>query len=143
MTDILVSTEFWVWLGLVTAILGFGATAMINAYARPKLDAVLALTAIAKPSTPLNSDAIAWFDQGCNVYNHSQYRESSELFSQVIQQEPTCAEAFHNRGLAQANLGNYNLAVADLLKASELYDRQETKVGIDRVKQDLEVLAQR
>lgn len=137
------SVEFWAWLVLVTTILGIGATAMINAYARPKIRTISFPEAIAQPSTPLNSEAIAWFEQGCNVHNTGSYRESSDLFSQVIQQESTCAEAFHNRGLAQANLGNYNLAVSDLLKASHLYDRQATKAGVDRIKQDLEVLAQR
>ncbi|NJL87123.1 MAG: hypothetical protein HC886_15945 [Leptolyngbyaceae cyanobacterium SM1_1_3] len=143
MTSILGSVEFWAWLILVSTILGVGATAMINAYARPEMGMVAFSEAIAESSTPLNADAIAWFEQGCNAHSRGSYREAGDLFSRVIQQETTCAEAFHNRGLAQANLGNYNLAVSDLLKASELYDRQGTKAGIERVKKDLEVLAQR
>jgi negative regulator of replication initiation len=60
--------------------------------------------------------------------------------SELVEQAPNCAEAWHNLGLAYANIGDNNKAVRSLLKASDAYDQQDTKAGIDRIKQDLETL---
>jgi regulator of sirC expression with transglutaminase-like and TPR domain len=57
--------------------------------------------------------------------------------------EPRCAEAFQNCGLAYANLGTDDLAAKALVRASEAYDQQGTKEGLDMVKQQLEQLAAR
>lgn len=43
-------------------------------------------------------------------------------------------------GLAYANIGDNNKAVRSLLKASDAYDKQDTKAGLDRIKQELETL---
>jgi hypothetical protein len=53
------------------------------------------------------------------------------------------AEAYHNRALALANLRSDDEAVADLIRASELYQQQGTGFAIDTIKQNLAALKQR
>ena len=55
-------------------------------------------------------------------------------------QVPNCAEAWHNVGLAYANVSDNNRAIRSLLKASDAYNKQDTKSGVDRLKQDLKTV---
>lgn len=132
-----------VWLTVVGGILGLGMGAMVWAYRRPFKNRVLFAMPLVNPTLPLSDQGSRQFQEGCEAFQRGQYARAIDGFSQVIQTEPACAEAYHNRGLAYGNLGNDGLAVAALVKASDLYGQQDTKAGLDRVKQHLELLADR
>lgn len=45
------------------------------------------------------------------------YPEAIRIFSRLIQEYPNYADAYHNRGIAQAKLGNKKAAIADQQQA--------------------------
>jgi tetratricopeptide (TPR) repeat protein len=137
------STELITWLVVVLGILGFGMGSMLVAYRRPAGATVLFPAPVTELSMPVVERARALFQSGINAFEQGRYAQAIGHFSQVIELEPTCAEALHNGGLAYANLGNDNLAVSALLQASDRYDQQGTKAGLDRVKYALEQVAAR
>ncbi|NJL48187.1 MAG: hypothetical protein HC929_12765 [Leptolyngbyaceae cyanobacterium SM2_5_2] len=94
-------------------------------------------------SVPVGERARTQLQAGCDAFRRGRFNRAVTEFMAVMTAEPACAEAFHNYGLACANLGNDGLAVQALVKASDLYDQQGTKAGLDQVKQDLEQLADR
>lgn len=136
-------TGLVVWIVVVAAILGIGMGAMVIAYVRPLGRQILFPQPMTTVSVPITSAAATYFQTGCEVYARQRFRQAMDWFSQVIELESTCAEALHNRGLAAANLKEDQLAVRDLLQASQLYDRQLNKSGVDQVKQHLEQIAAR
>jgi tetratricopeptide (TPR) repeat protein len=135
--------ELAIWLSVVLAILGFGMGVMVWAYRRPLGNSALFPAPVGALSTPLGDDARTQFEAGIVAFAQGRYPAAIDAFSAVMTAEPNCAEAFHNGGLAYANMGTDGLAVRALLKASELYDRQGTKPGLDLVKQQLEQIAGR
>ncbi|MGB3136135.1 MAG: hypothetical protein WBG38_16660 [Nodosilinea sp.] len=135
--------ELVIWLSVVLTILGFGMGSMVWAYRRPLGNSALFPAPIADLSTPVAGDARTQFESGCAVFAQGRYLDAIDEFRAVMEAEPNCAEAFHNGGLAYANMGTDGPAVQALLKASELYDRQGTKAGLDLVKQQLEQIAGR
>ncbi|MEB3291062.1 MAG: hypothetical protein VKI82_14185 [Leptolyngbya sp.] len=137
------STELMTWLVVVLGILGFGMGSMLVAYRRPLGVTALFPAPIADLSLPLGDRARALFQAGIDAFERGRYAQAIGQFSQVMELEPACAEALHNGGLAYANLGNDNLAVQALLQASDRYDQQGTKAGLDRVKYALEQVAAR
>jgi Flp pilus assembly protein TadD len=94
-------------------------------------------------SAPLGDRARAQFEAACAAFAQGRYPAAIDQFIAVMVAAPDCAEAFHNGGLAYANMGTDGLAVQALLKACDLYDRQGTKAGLDLVKQQLEQIAGR
>ena len=132
--------NFIIWAVVILGIAGFSIGSMVNAYRQPISQAPFPNAAIDQPSTPLASATLAIFVGAVGTYKAGDYRGAIEQFTQVVEQEPGCAEAWHNMGLAYANIGDNNKAVRSLLKASAAYDQQDTKAGIDRIKQELEVL---
>lgn len=137
------STELITWLVVVLGILGLGMGSMWVAYRQPMGASVLFPAPVAELSMPMGDQTHTQFQQGVAAFERGRYAQAVDYFSQVASAEPTCAEALHNGGLAYANLGNDNLAVKALLQASDRYDQQGTKAGLDRVKQALEQLASR
>ncbi len=137
------STELITWLVVVLGILGFGMGSMLLAYRRPAGATVLFPAPVTDLSAPVADQARALFEAGVADFERGRYPQAIGQFSQVMELEPTCAEALHNGGLAYANLGNDNLAVQALLQASDRYDQQGTKAGLDRVKYALEQVAAR
>ena len=89
---------------------------------------------------PLSHAGLETFVGAGGTYRAKDYRGAREQFTKVIEEEQGCAEAWHNVGLAYANVGDNNKAVRSLLKASDAYDKQGTKVGLDLIKQHLEKL---
>jgi len=142
MTNV-VSQEFWLWLVVVGGILATGMVSMTRAYLRPPGKTLLFPQPQPQSSLPLGQAARTWFTRGCEAFQRRQFRRAIDCFAQVIAAEPHCAEAFHNRGLIQANLGNDNYAITDFLQASDLYDRQGTKAGLKQVKAHLQHMATR
>jgi hypothetical protein len=135
--------ELMAWMIVVSGILGLGMGSMVWAYRRPLGNRALFPTPIAEPSVPIADKARRKFDEGCEAFRRQRFVGAVERFTEVMELEPDCAEAFHNCGLAYANLGTDGLAARALVKASECYDRQGTKSGLDLVKQHLQQLAQR
>ncbi|MBD1918032.1 MULTISPECIES: hypothetical protein [Cyanophyceae] len=135
--------ELVIWLSVVLAVLGFGMGVMVWAYRRPLGNSALFPAPVMELSTPIGDDARSQFEAGCAAFAQGRYPAAIDQFTAVMVAEPDCAEAFHNGGLAHANMGTDGQAVQALLKASELYDRQSTKPRLDLVKQQLEQIASR
>lgn len=135
--------ELAIWLSVVLAVLGFGMGVMVWAYRRPLGNSALFPAPVTELSMPVGDHARTQFEAGCAAFAQGRYPAAIDQFTAVMTAEPTCAEAFHNGGLAYANMGTDSTAVQALLKASELYDQQGTKAGLDLVKQQLEQIAGR
>ena len=142
MADI-ISSNFLIWAIAVVAIMGIGVGSIAITYFRPLGASIVFTDPIPSPSISLSSDAAEQFQRGCQAFQSGQYRGAIAAFSQVLDTAPACAEAFHNRGRGQANLGDNNLSVRDLLAAGERYDQQGSKAGVDQVKGDMEQIAAR
>lgn len=83
------------------------------------------------------------FDRGTNAYKQKKYRQAIEDFSTCIDRVGSLAEAYHNRGLAFANLCQDREAVENLVKAGELYAEGNYEPGLRQIRQHLEVLQTR
>ena len=136
-----ISTNGWVVLGVVLAILGVGGGAIATSVLKPLGQNIPFTTPITDLSTPIGGEARHQFNQGIWAYRERAYVRAIECFTHVIDHEPTLAEAFHNRARANANLAKKQDAVADFVAASDIYDRQGSRAGIDWIKTDLDILA--
>ena len=132
--------NFLIWASVVLGIAGFAMGSMISAFRQPIKQAPFPDAVIDQPSIPLAQASLSTFCGAVGTYKAGDYRGAIEQFTQVIEETPNCAEAWHNVGLAYANVGDNNKAVRSLLKAGDAYDKQATKSGIDRLKQDLKTL---
>jgi tetratricopeptide (TPR) repeat protein len=135
--------ELAIWLSVVLAILGFGMGVMVWAYRRPLGNSAIFPAPVSNLSMPVGDAARAQFEAGCAAFAQGRYPAAIDQFTAVMTAAPSCAEAFHNGGLAYANMGTDGTAVQALLKACDLYDQQGTKPGLDLVKQQLEQIAGR
>lgn len=133
-------TNFAVWAVVVLGIGGFAIASMVSAFRKPISQTPFPNNPIQEPSIPLTDSAASAFIAAAATHRAGDYRKAIEQLTPVVAQEPNCAEAWHNIGLAYANVGDNNKAVRSLLKASDAYDKQGTKAGIDRIKRDLEIL---
>lgn len=131
--------DFLVWVGVVAAVLAIGMGAIAAAYFWPTGKSVVFDQAIA-PAPALAPSAQVSFQQGCEALAAKQYRQAIRNFANVIDQDPNCAEAYHNLGLTFANLGDDQAALRNLLRASDLYDQQGDKTGLDTLRSTLETL---
>jgi Flp pilus assembly protein TadD len=95
------------------------------------------------PDTKAGNQASVDFQQGIDAYNAGKYRQAIERFNQAIQEVSSFPEAYHNRGLAFANLRSDDEAVVNLITASELYHAQDQGEAITIIKQNLEALKKR
>ena len=129
-----------VWAAVVLGIGGFAIGSMVNAYLQPIPAIPFKDEVVDEPSMPLTGADLEAFVGAVGTYKAGDYRGAIEQFTQVIEAEKGCAEAWHNVGLAYANVGDNNKAVRSLLKASDAYDKQGTKDGLDRIKENLERL---
>ena len=136
-----VSNNVWIVLAVMLTILGLGGGAIATTTLRPLGQQIPFTTPITDLSTPINGETRHQFNQGVLAYRERAYARAVDYFTQDITDEPTLAEAFHNRARAQANLAKKQNAVSDFVAASDIYDRQGTKSGIDWIKTDLDVLA--
>ncbi|MEL6779288.1 MAG: tetratricopeptide repeat protein [Cyanobacteria bacterium J06597_16] len=132
--------NFIIWAVVVFGIAGFAIVSMVNAFRTPITVAPFPNSTVDSPGIPLADLAMTRFVGAVGTYKAGDYRGAIEQLTTVIEQEPNCAEAWHNVGLAYANVGDNSKAVRSLLKASDLYDQQATKEGLDRIKRDLEIL---
>ena len=95
------------------------------------------------PGDTIDVTVVSQFHRGMNAYKQQKYRQAIEDFSTCIDRMGSLAEAYHNRGLAFANLYQDREAVENLVKAGELYAEGNNEGGIRRIRQDLEVLQAR
>ncbi len=130
-----------IWFGVVATVLGIGMGAIAAAYFWPTGKSVVFQSASA-PAPALDEAARQRFQQGCEALQAGKYRRAINAFSDVLNRDRNCAEAFHNLGLTFANLGDDQAALRNLLIASDLYDRQGDKPSLDRLMQDLSTLRQ-
>ncbi|CBN56173.1 MULTISPECIES: tetratricopeptide repeat protein [Kamptonema] len=132
---------------VIAAVLGIGLGAMTWAYLGKGSISVLFQEPISSlpqlPATDAGSKAGVYFQQGIDAYKLGNYRQAAEQFNQAIELVSTLAEAYHNRGLAFANLRSDDDAVTNLLKASELYQEQNQGEAIAIIKQNFEALKKR
>ncbi|WP_449421025.1 tetratricopeptide repeat protein [Phormidium nigroviride] len=132
---------------VIAAVLGIGLGAMTWAYLGKGSISVLFQEPISSlpqlPATDAGSKAGVYFQQGIDAYKLGNYRQAAEQFNQAIELVSNLAEAYHNRGLAFANLRSDDDAVTNLLKASELYQEQNHGEAIALIKQNFEALKKR
>jgi tetratricopeptide (TPR) repeat protein len=140
-------TNFIAWSVIAVAALGIGLGTMTWAYAGKGSISVLFPEPILSipefPATDAGSKTAVDFQQGIEAYQSGNYRKAKDKFSSSLERVATLAEAYHNRGLVFANLRSDNEAVADLIRASELYQQQGNGSAIALIKQNLEALKQR
>lgn len=140
-------TNFIALSAIVVASLGIGLGTMAWAYVGKGSISVLFQEPILNlpefPATDVGSKASVYFQQGIEAYQSGNYRKAKYKFSSALQLISTLAAAYHNRALAVANLRSDDEAVADLIRASELYQQQGNGSAIALVKQNLEALKQR
>ncbi|MGB3189839.1 MAG: hypothetical protein WBB43_10500 [Limnoraphis sp.] len=139
--------SFLTWLTLVIVVAGVGIGTMIYAYWGAGSLSILFEEAIPLPATLPDSDegteAAVQFQQGYSAYQQKNYRKAIDYFSRSIQQVSTLAEAYHNRGLAYANLRQDDDSVVNLLSASEFYGQQDKGEQLTLLKQHLEAIRER
>jgi tetratricopeptide (TPR) repeat protein len=140
-------TNFIALSAIVVASLGIGLGTMAWAYVGKGSISVLFQEPILNlpefPATDVGSKASVYFQQGIEAYQSGNYRKAKDQFSSALQLISTLAAAYHNRALAVANLRSDDEAVADLIRASELYQQQGNGSALALVKQNLEALKQR
>ena len=135
-------TNFITWFIFIGLITGIGIGAMIYAYRGQGSISVL-FTQPISTSVSIPPEVAAHFQQGCEAYQIGNYQQAINKFTEALQKNPTIAEAYHNRGLAFANLRQDDESVENLLKAGEIYIQQQNQEGMGIVKQNLEVLKAR
>jgi tetratricopeptide (TPR) repeat protein len=70
------------------------------------------------------------FNQGMHYVENQKFQAAITIFAQVIQANPACAEAFHNRGSAYLRVGDFPNALEDFKKALRRgLHHHETYVG--------------
>jgi Flp pilus assembly protein TadD len=137
-------------LSVIILVAGIGIGSMIWAYAGAGSRAVLFQDPIAAHSIA-ESEAFQPFQQGCIAFKAGKYQRAIDHFTQAIQLKPDFAEAYHDRGLAFANLRRDDDATINLVKASELYlERNDAlelaeanRASVAIIKQNLEALKAR
>jgi len=132
------TVNFFTWIGVITAISLLAGWVMLWAYRGSGSVAILFPEPIGMvPISEGRAASTDQFQQGMMAYQKGKYRQSVEYLGNAIAADPTLAEAYHNRGLAFANLRQDNDAVDQLMKAGELYLQQGNQEAIALLKQHL------
>lgn len=132
--------NFLIWAVVVFGIAGFAIASMISAFRTPIAVLPFPDTVIDMPAVPLSEAVMADFTHSVATYKKGNYQGAIVQMMQVVEQAPSCAEAWHNIGLAYANIGDNDKAVRSFLKASDAYNQHKTQSGLERLKQDLALL---
>lgn len=121
---------------LAVAIAGMGV--MVWAYAGSGSRAVLFVTPI-RAQEELGEA----FDAGCQAFTAGDYAQAIAAFERDLRSHPNHAEAYHNRGLAFANLRQDDKAVENLLKASQGYAEADRPDALEQLRSQLQALKAR
>lgn len=133
-------TNFLTWFVCIGLIASIGIGTMIYAYRGQGTISVLFTQPISISS---ETEAAINFKQGCEAFQAGNYQQAINKFTEVIQNNSNIAQAYHNRGLAFANLRQDDESVANLLQAAELYLQEGNQKAIAIVKKNLELLKAR
>ncbi|MCL2923624.1 MAG: hypothetical protein MGF17_03090 [Trichodesmium sp. MAG_R04] len=133
-------TNFLTWFICIGLIASVGIGTMIYAYRGQGTISVLFTQPI---SISLEAEAAVNFQQGCEAFQVGNYQQAIKKFTEVIQNNSNIVQAYHNRGLAFANLRQDDESVANLLQAAELYLQEGNQPAIAIVKKNLELLKAR
>lgn len=137
-------TNFLTWLIFMGLITSIGIGTMIYAYRGQGSFSVLFTNPISISTlSSISPEPAANFQQGYEAYQIGNYQQAINKFTEVLQKNSSIPEAYHNRGLAFANLRQDDQSVENLLKAGELYTEEGNQAGMEIVKQNLEVLKAR
>ena len=132
--------NFIIWAAVVIGATSFAVGSMVSAYRKPIEQVPFPDAIIDQPSVAVSTEALNTFVGAVGTYKASDYRGAVDQFTEVLSKGPNCAEAFHDLGLAYANIGDNDKALRSLLKAGDAYDKQGTKEGIEQFKRDLKTL---
>ncbi len=131
-------TNFLIWLIAIAVIIGVGLGTMVWAYLGAGSTNVLFPAPISSSAAKAAISELAEaYQQGYHAFESGKYRQAIIYFNQAIQLNPSLAEAYHNRGLAFANLRQDNEAVANLMQAGDWYAQQGNESAIIEVKANL------
>jgi tetratricopeptide (TPR) repeat protein len=141
-------SNLWIWLGAITLVGGFGLVTLLRAYLgngdKPTFTQAVAVTSppeTLSPPDPADREiALKALQKGNDAFNSGRYRWAADQYAQALQAMPNWAEAYHNRGLAVANLGQTGDAAQDLAKAAGLYLDANNTAGADLVRAQLQQL---
>ena len=121
---------------LAVAIAGMGV--MVWAYAGSGSRAVLFVTPV-----PAQESLGEAFNAGCQAFSEGEYAQAIAAFERELRSHPDHAEAYHNRGLAFANLRQDDKAVENLLKASQCYAEVDRPEALEQLRSQLQALKAR
>jgi tetratricopeptide (TPR) repeat protein len=115
--------DFAIWFGSIGLVLAFALGSMLWAYKGQGSRSILFLEPVELPDDNDHRlpKAIAAFNQGRELFTKGDYRAASDRFAAALQLAPNWPEAYHNWGLALANLLDDNEAAPRLVKAGDLY----------------------
>ncbi len=137
------TANFFIVLAAIVLVASFGIGSMVWAYVGAGSRAVLFNEPISKLVVDEKNEATQSFQQGVIAFKAGHYPAAIEQLTQAIQLTPNFAEAYHNRGLAFANLRRDDDATFNLVKASELYLESDDRASLTIVKQNLQALKTR
>ncbi len=137
------TANFFIVLIAITLVASVGIGSMVWAYVGAGSRAVLFKEPISKSVADEKNESIQPFQQGVTAFKAGRYPDAIEHFNQAIQLTPNFAEAYHDRGLAFANLRRDDDATFNLVKAGELYLESDDRARVSIVKQNLEALKAR
>ncbi|WP_017659883.1 hypothetical protein [Baaleninema simplex] len=130
-----------VGLSVLVAVLGVGLAVMLWAYEGAGSQAILFESPVER--RPLADDVAPVFHRGCEEFRAGDYRKAANTFAGCLASNPNLAEAYHNRGLAFANLRQDDDAVEDLLLAGDRYGKEDRPAELAAVKQALAAIKAR
>lgn len=137
--------DFVVWFGAIALVLVGALGVMFWAYKGQGSRSVLFTETVALPDDNAHRipKAIAAFNQGCELFNQGDYRGAIDRFAAALALAPNWPEAYHNWGLALANLLDDNEAVPRLVKAGDLYLSQGDLQGSALLRRHLSAMVER
>lgn len=134
--------NFLTWLIFFGLITGIGIGTMIYAYRGQGSISVL-FTQPISTSSFIPPETVVSFEEGCEGFRVGNYQQAINKFTEILQNNSNIAEAYHNIGLAFANLRQDDESVANLLQAGELYIQQGNQESLAILKKNLELLKKR
>ncbi|MDY7013116.1 MAG: hypothetical protein SVX43_05850 [Cyanobacteriota bacterium] len=140
-------SHFVAWAIAIATVAGVGSVAMVWAYVGSGSTAILFEKTVplssSLPEGSVGDRAQAEFSKGCEAFEREKFRQASDRFTRALQSVEAFPEAYHNRGLARANLRQDNEAAIDLAQAGEGYAQQDNPAAIAQIKTQLEAIQAR
>ncbi|MDY6786049.1 MAG: hypothetical protein SW833_26460 [Cyanobacteriota bacterium] len=139
--------HFLAWAIAIATVAGIGMTAMVWAYVGSGSTTILFTEAVTLssevPEDRAGSKAKEEFNRGTEAFARGNFRQARDRFTQSLEYLDDIPEAYHNRGLAWANLRKDDDAAINLARAGELYARRDKPAAIAQIKAQLEAIKAR